>query len=256
MKISIITINLNNFHGLLKTIDSVLSQERSLYEWIIIDGGSTDGSRELIEQNQYNIDYWVSESDRGIYNAMNKGINVAKGEYLLFLNSGDYLKNDCLQSVVPMLRGEIMVGRVESESSGKLSYQYEDQSFSFSQLYYYSFPHQASFIKRELFIKYGMYDERYKIASDWSFFLKVLLREDINIHFISDVISVVEDNGISQTHKLLFEAERKIILGETIPSYLVEDLEYSLSLHELKKSRIAKKLYSILYRLFCHFFII
>jgi len=91
MKLSIITVNLNNKSGLQKTIDSVISQTYKDFEWIIIDGGSTDGSKELIEQYSQYITYWISEPDKGIYNAMNKGIVQAKGEYLQFLNSGDAL---------------------------------------------------------------------------------------------------------------------------------------------------------------------
>ena len=89
MKLSIITVNYNNRDGLQKTIDSVICQTFKDYEWIIIDGGSTDGSRELIEQYQDHFAYWCSEPDKGVYNAMNKGIAKAKGEYVNFMNSGD-----------------------------------------------------------------------------------------------------------------------------------------------------------------------
>ena len=91
MKLSVITINFNNKEGLAKTIVSVVGQTTRDFEWIIIDGGSTDGSMELIENNSEYISYYVSEPDKGIYNAMNKGIMASHGEYLLFLNSGDYL---------------------------------------------------------------------------------------------------------------------------------------------------------------------
>ena len=91
MKLSIITVNLNNRDGLQKTIDSVVSQTFKDYEWIVIDGGSTDGSKELIEQYADHFTDWVSEPDKGIYNAMNKGIGMASGEYIQFLNSGDSL---------------------------------------------------------------------------------------------------------------------------------------------------------------------
>ena len=91
MKLSIITVNLNNRDGLQRTIDSVVSQTFTDYEWIVIDGGSTDGSRELIGQHQDRFAYWCSEPDKGIYNAMNKGIAHAKGEWLQFLNSGAWL---------------------------------------------------------------------------------------------------------------------------------------------------------------------
>ncbi|MBN2836753.1 MAG: glycosyltransferase, partial [Candidatus Delongbacteria bacterium] len=93
MKLSVITINRNDVLGLQNTTDSVLSQTSFDFEYIIIDGASTDGSKELIERlaiNDKRLTYWCSELDSGIYHAMNKGITQAKGEYLLFLNSGDY----------------------------------------------------------------------------------------------------------------------------------------------------------------------
>ena len=91
MILSIITINYNNCAGLKRTIDSVVTQSFQDFEWIVIDGGSSDGSRELIEKYSPHVSYWVSEPDNGVYHAMNKGIDVANGDYLLFLNSGDWL---------------------------------------------------------------------------------------------------------------------------------------------------------------------
>ena len=93
-KLTIITINYNNLEGLKRTVESVINQTWQEFEYIIIDGGSSDGSAEYIESQSGNIDYWVSEPDKGIYNAMNKGIVIATGEYLLFLNSGDHLLNN------------------------------------------------------------------------------------------------------------------------------------------------------------------
>ena len=86
MKVSVITINYNNCDGLSRTIESVVKQSFKEYEYIVIDGGSTDGSADVIRKYADKIDYWVSESDKGIYNAMNKGIDVAKGEYCNFMN--------------------------------------------------------------------------------------------------------------------------------------------------------------------------
>jgi glycosyltransferase involved in cell wall biosynthesis len=94
MKLSIITINYNNLEGLKRTYESVVSQTCQDFEWIIIDGGSTDGSKDFIEEHQAQFAYWCSEPDKGIYNAMNKGIVKATGEYLQFLNSGDNLVDD------------------------------------------------------------------------------------------------------------------------------------------------------------------
>jgi glycosyltransferase involved in cell wall biosynthesis len=89
MKLTIITINYNNKEGLVKTFDSVRVQTWKDFEFIVIDGGSTDGCKELIEQN-HQINYWVSEKDSGVYNAMNKGIRKATGDYVIFMNSGDF----------------------------------------------------------------------------------------------------------------------------------------------------------------------
>ena len=98
--VSIITVNLNNVEGLKKTLQSVLEQTYKNIDWIIIDGGSSDGSCELIEHYSDSFSYWVSESDKGIYNAMNKGIRVAKGKYVQFLNSGDcFLDKNVLDDV-------------------------------------------------------------------------------------------------------------------------------------------------------------
>ena len=94
MKYSIITINYNNADGLRRTIESVVSQTYADYEYLIIDGGSTDGSVNAIKEYEDKISYWVSEKDGGIYNAMNKGVKVAHGEYLIFMNSGDVFYND------------------------------------------------------------------------------------------------------------------------------------------------------------------
>ena len=108
--ITIITINFNNQNGLQKTMDSVFRQTNKDFQYIVIDGGSSDGSKELIERNQSKINHWVSEPDNGIYHAMNKGIEKATGEYLLFLNSGDELINELVvEKVTPLLHTEDII---------------------------------------------------------------------------------------------------------------------------------------------------
>ncbi len=105
-KLSIITVNFNNATGLQKTFDSVFEQTFKDFEYIIVDGGSTDGSEEIIERNRDKINYWVSEKDKGVYHAMNKGMAKASGDYLLFLNSGDHFKDEnILLEVMPELDG-------------------------------------------------------------------------------------------------------------------------------------------------------
>jgi len=130
-KLSIITVNLNNAEGLRKTIESVVSQTYTDYEYIIIDGGSTDGCVEIIKQYEDKITYWVSEPDKGIYNAMNKGILKAKGEYCQFLNSGDWLiKESILHDIFSILPiADIIYGNEQTEK-GIRTYP-ENPSFNF-----------------------------------------------------------------------------------------------------------------------------
>src|SRR5574344_2490955 len=113
MKLSIITINYNNAEGLEKTIKSVINQTFTDYEYIIIDGGSTDGSTDIIKKYRENIDYWVSESDKGIYKAMNKGITYTHGEYLNFMNSGDCFHSSTVLNEVArnFNNTDIIIGR-------------------------------------------------------------------------------------------------------------------------------------------------
>ena len=119
-KISIITINYNNLKGLKRTIPSVLSQSYINYEYIVVDGGSNDGSKEYIASQQQNITQWISEKDNGVYNAMNKAVNMATGEYCLFMNSGDHFFSSlALEDAVTEMKNEdYFVGRtivVESD---------------------------------------------------------------------------------------------------------------------------------------------
>ena len=110
MRLSIITVNYNNCMGLQRTMDSVIAQSFEDYEWLVIDGGSSDGSRELIEQNAEHFTYWVSEPDHGVYHAMNKGIAKAKGDYMCFLNSGDvYADAHVLERVFDYPLGQDLV---------------------------------------------------------------------------------------------------------------------------------------------------
>ncbi|MBT8324244.1 MAG: glycosyltransferase, partial [Winogradskyella sp.] len=110
LKLSIITVNFNNAEGLKKTVDSVTAQTWKDFEYIIIDGSSTDGSTEVIKANKNIIDRWVSEPDEGVYQAMNKGISMANGEYLLFLNSGDHFyKDDVLEKFHKELKEQDLI---------------------------------------------------------------------------------------------------------------------------------------------------
>lgn len=201
MRLSIITINYNNKNGLQKTIDSVISQTFTDFEWIIIDGGSTDGSKELIEQYNDNISYWVSEPDKGIYNAMNKGIEVANGEYCLFLNSGDLFCNpDILDKVNACgWDADIISGQVLNMDNGNfMHYRYNDDTVK--KLLLSTIDHQGAFIKRSLFDSYR-YREDYEIVSDWIAWMHWLIRENYSIKYIKVIVAYQDMNGISHNGK-------------------------------------------------------
>lgn len=214
MKLSIITINFNNRNGLEKTIESVTSQTCKDFEWIIIDGGSTDGSRELVEKKQKYITYWCSEPDSGIYNAMNKGIKKAKGDYCFFLNSGDRLHDkDVMMNVLGELDGTDFV-------SGNV-WCVNDQ-YDFLKLYktpqvltqYYmlelTLGHQCTFIKT-IMLKEHPYDESLKIVADWEEMFYEFLINKRSYKHIDIIISDYPVGGVADQNSALLAKERSIV---------------------------------------------
>jgi len=171
-EVSIITVNLNNAEGLKNTMRSVLTQSFSDYEYIVIDGGSTDGSTGVISSAAGKLAYWVSEKDAGIYNAMNKGIQKAKGNYLLFLNSGDhFIGPEVLNELIKTGNGaDLIYSDMILQKDGKETQWTLPSRLSFSFFLNSSLPHASCLIKRSLFNKIGLYSEHYKIVSDWEFF--------------------------------------------------------------------------------------
>ena len=225
MKLSIITINLNNREGLTYTINSVICQTFRDMEWIVIDGGSTDGSKELIEKHSNHFAYWVSEPDKGIYNAMNKGIKIAKGDYILFLNSGDCLSNPNILTTVfsEKIVADIEYGDIVCKRDGdSYSIIYPDR-LRMSQLIESSIAHQASFIKASLF-KNELYDESLKLVSDYKFFLRRAL-EGCSYHHINLVITIFDLNGISNTNVKLTEEEKDEVKKREIPDLILADCD-------------------------------
>lgn len=223
MKLSIITVNLNNKDGLQKTIDSVVSQTFKDFEWIVIDGGSTDGSKELLEQYADHFAYWVSEPDKGIYNAMNKGIKVAKGEYLQFLNSGDWLcdKITLEQCFSHGFTADVVYGDLFFYKNGEISESVYPENVSLKFFYQRSLGHPASFIRRELLMG-NPYEETYRIVSDWLFFLKQALNNKSFEH-INEFVVYFDLNGLSSTNGDLLINERSELIKEYFPQMLISD---------------------------------
>jgi glycosyltransferase involved in cell wall biosynthesis len=247
MKLSIITINLNNREGLERTIQSVLSQIFIDFEYIIIDGGSTDGSVELIHSLNPSLPQsfkWISEPDTGVYNAMNKGILMANGEYCLFLNSGDWLADENVVGDFYAFEGEgdIILGNMYLWDNHKVTLlQTKDKEiFGFEHFYFGgNLPHQATFTKRKLFDLYGLYNENFKIASDFEFLVITLVTKGATYNHFDRIISYYDLSGISSQKEFsdLHQTERDEIFKTHVPlvykSYkiLCDQLQI-LQLHE------------------------
>lgn len=227
MLLSIITINYNNVIGLSKTIDSVLLQTFKEYEYIIIDGGSDDGSVKVIEDNQDSLTYWISEKDNGIYHAMNKGVQVAHGDYCLFLNSGDVLCNEnVLFNIHEYLNNDdIVIGKLINPSNGSVIFPSPKREISFYFLYSSSVTHQSSFIKTEL-LRRNPYDEKLKIAADWKFFLISIIFQNCSVRFVSVNISFFDMQGISSTQISDSWMERNSVLESLLPRRILLDYDH------------------------------
>lgn len=196
MKLSIITICYNNRQGLEKTLRSVCSQLTPDVEYIVIDGGSTDGSVELIKQYEKHITHWVSEPDKGIYNAMNKGIAIAQGEYINFMNSGDcFVDSDVLARVLPRLQGKDFY--VGDEMHNKQLVKAPDQVL-FTRIAHHPLSHQSTFIRTEL-LKKRPYNENYKIASDWEQMFYELIVRDASYEHLPFTVANFDMTGISSS---------------------------------------------------------
>lgn len=197
--ISIITINYNNASGLQKTIDSVVSQSFQDFEFIVVDGNSTDKSVDVIKQHT-RVNEWVSEKDNGIYDAQNKGVLKAKGQYLLFLNSGDILvNNQILQKVSTVLLGgkSFYYGNLILEKNSVKENHFALKEIDMDFMLNSTFWHPCVFIKSDLFKSFGLYNTSFKIAGDYEFFIRCLLKPNISTEYINEFITEFDGDGIS-----------------------------------------------------------
>lgn len=198
--VSIITVNLNNKDGLLKTIHSIAVQTSRDLEYIIVDGGSVDGSVDVIRQYRDLVSCWISEPDRGIYSGMNKGIARATGDYCLFLNSGDtFFQDDVLERVIPLLKADFVCGDAFLVDSNRVWYAPEmvDDMFWLQR---FSLCHQSTFIKTSL-LKNRPYDESLRIVGDYEQMAFEFLANHSSYQRIESVICNYSCDGISANHR-------------------------------------------------------
>ncbi|MBR5331600.1 MAG: glycosyltransferase [Akkermansia sp.] len=227
-KVSIVTINYNDAAGLRATASSIVSQTRfDEIEWIVIDGGSTDGSVNVIHEFADKISYWVSEKDQGIYNAMNKGLAQAHGEYLLFRNSGDlmstpdtvekfiqhpaYGKYDHCWGITELMQNHQWIRDIYPVVEFKLT------DF-FGGLAY----HPSAFIRRERF-SYETYDESLKIASDTKFLFKDIVLRNASYTPLDFPVAKFDNSGISATNQELSMQEVYSYLEEYLPAFIFRE---------------------------------
>ena len=243
MTLSIITINYNNAQGIEKTLSSVLNQTNTQFEHVIVDGASTDNSVEIIQHYEKDATargikvVWVSEKDKGIYNAMNKGIKMASGEYIQILNSGDGLAtdtavNDMLEALKEKEYPEILYGNMlktvdwktyQRDNCGANS-EYTPNSF----LYFYNgtLNHDCAYIKRSLFDQFGFYNENMKICSDWEWYVRAIVLGNVHPVYVNIDITIFDMNGVSESagkNKHIIKQERSEYLASAFPKAVIND---------------------------------
>ena len=252
---TIITINYNNCKGLKNTIESTISQSCNDYEYIIIDGGSTDESIDVINEYVSQIDYWVSEPDKGIYNAMNKGLCHATGKWVCFMNSGDCFADSLILEKISLFERnnndiEIIYGNWQMISNNNSIIKYIAKPFFFNNnkiLNGWGCRHQAMFVKTKI-AQNLQFNESYKISADFDMIMKIYKLKNKNVFkYIDIIIATIQPDGIS---KLLIKDafyESAIILNK-YPSFeyywCYFKKFYYFRLEWAVKSRLKKIFYS------------
>ena len=290
MKLSIVTINYNNAEGLRKTMESVLAQTYTEIEYIIVDGASTDGSvdviRELITRPTIK---WVSEKDTGIYNAMNKGLEIALGkrvvnddhtsspnsliassphrlsDYIQILNSGDILAApDVTARMFQAMasyseQSERSTGEAELQQSdlptilyGNMIKEYPDgrrvvdrcqaKDYTPESFYYFyrgTLNHDCAYIRRDLFEKYGLYNEQMKICSDWEWYVRAIVLGGEKTVYTNIDVTVFDMTGISESNgknRDIIVKERREYLESILPAAVLRDYNmYSLPIEQYRR---------------------
>lgn len=255
MKLTIVTINRNNLAGLQRTLQSVQAQTCTDFEHVVIDGASTDGSAQLVADYAAHAPYavrWLSEPDSGIYNAMNKGIGMATGDYIEILNSGDALASaDVVERMFAALAArnypEIMYGNMLKTSDWQHfrrdrcgdSSLYTPQSF----LYFYcgTLNHDCAYIRRSLFERFGLYNEQMRICSDWEWYIRAIVLGGVQPVYVNIDVTHFDMNGISESGRKnadIIARERREYLEKIVPASVLWDYDhYAFPMDQYRRLR-------------------
>lgn len=241
--ISIIVVSLNTKKDFLKTLNSILNQKFSSYEIIVIDGDSSDGTKDEIENNKRNISKYIIEKDQGIYDAMNKGINISKGRWIIFLNSGDIFYDDNVlfkfaeydQKNNQIVYGDTIIDNTNFKYLVKSS-KFTDKTFLMP------FCHQSCFVRSSI-LKNQKFILEYKISADFNFFVQCYMN-NFTFFKVNFIISQVKAGGLSDTLRKDVFQENILILKKNKNKninilYLLKILE---NIKNLVKLIIPKKL--------------
>ena len=248
MRLSIITINRNNASGFEKTMQSVAAQTFKEFEYIIIDGASTDSSVSVIRKYESEFKHvrWVSEPDKGIYNAMNKGIRMASGDYIQILNSADCLAApDVTERMLDALEKagnpSILYGNmVKCFPDGRRVTDkcFAGQEITMLGMFTGTLNHDPAYIRRDLFGKYGYYDESLKIVSDWKWYMQSIILGGEKPEYVDLDVTLFDMTGISESveSKQKIQEERKQVLAELISDVYLHDYEcYSNDIYMMRR---------------------
>ena len=207
--ITIITATFNAAKELPRTIESIRGQTYKNIEWIVVDGGSTDETIGLIQQNEDVVDYWVSEPDDGIYDAWNKGVSKASGEWIAFLGAGDSYKPESIQLYVNAIAAtsriqELVCSQVNLVNSGGMILRTIGAPFDWNKFHkYMTFAHVGALHHRVLFERYGLFDTSYRSSADYEFFMRT--GGDVKSLYLDVVTSDMLIGGVSSSYQGIIE---------------------------------------------------
>lgn len=234
MKISLITATYNSAETLRDTMQSVLNQTFKNVDYIIVDGGSKDGTMDIVKEFEPLFEgrlLWVSEPDKGIYDAMNKGVRMAQGDIVGILNSDDFFASDKVLETVnnaftknPTIEGVYAdVRYVDWKDTNKTVRMFSGKDFKREKLCWGKMPpHPSFYVRRECYDKFGLYSLDYPICSDYDMFVKMIWEGNINTLYINDVFVNMRSGGTSsngiKVHKKIIKERMKCVREHNLPS--------------------------------------
>ena len=198
MPVSVITVCKNEEDYYLKNLDSIITQSFSNYELIVVDGASEQKTLDIISEYKQFIHQFISEKDEGIYHAMNKGLNMSNGDYVIFMNGGDqFFDNNSLELIVQKIGYDLVYGQAKLAESDFVFSPSDHLSMKFFRKN--MLPHHATMYRKSLFEEFGNYNESYKIAGDYEFNVRLFAHKQPSYCYINAPLAILDTNGVSSS---------------------------------------------------------